>query len=135
MENTAIAPTFPVFEIGGRKLTVKFDSLARFRMSALGITNDELRTIRRVDNIDQLDPRILSVIVKLFSCAVANNFINLDDPGAPARIPSPEYWAAVIDDERWKDVVTVIMTAYVKASPPMLAPPSAESDGAKQTTN
>lgn len=134
METTPIGPAFPIIEIGGRKLVVKFDSLARFRMSAMGISISDLFRFKRVQAINETDPEITSIVLKFFACAVANNFIDVEDPAAPARIPTPEYWAAVMPDELWIKVGESVMQALIKVFPPRPAPAAAEqSEGATTT--
>jgi hypothetical protein len=131
-ELTPVPPAFPVIEILGRKLVCKFDFLAKYQMSALGIRTADFRAFRRPDNPEDMDPAAMALAVKLFSCAVANNFIDVENPGAPARIPGPEYWASVIPDDRWPDVCTATMQAMLKVAPPATAPALVESRGANQ---
>lgn len=131
METTGLPPAFPIIEIAGRKLVVKFDNLARYRMSVLGIGWAEMRMFKRVESTVDMDPGIMALVLKLFACAVAGNFIDSDDPAAQPRIPSPEYWAAVIQDDRWKDIGSAVMQALVKAFPPSATAPAAvEQSGA-----
>lgn len=117
MEHTPTAPSFPVIEIEGRKLVLKFDMLAKHRLSEMGISVVDLRMFKPADRPEDVDARVLSMCIKLFSCFVANNYIDKDDPGAPARIPSPEYWAVVIGDdmELWKRVNKALGEAMGKA--------------------
>jgi hypothetical protein len=131
-ELTAVPPGFPVVEINGRKLICKFDFLAKYQISVLGIGTADFRALRRADKPEDMDPAALSVIIKLFSCAVASNFIDVDNPGAPTRIPSPEYWAAVIPDEKWVEVITATNQAALKAHPPTAGAASAETRTAPQ---
>jgi len=130
-ELTPVPPAFPVVEILGRKLVCKFDFLAKYQMSVLGIRVADFRAFRRPDNPQDMDPTAMALSMKLFSCAVANNFIDVDNPGAPAQIPGPEYWAAVIPDEKWAEVCTATMSAMLKVAPPATAPAPAESTGAR----
>jgi hypothetical protein len=131
-ETTPVPPAFPVVEINGRKLVCKFDFLAKYQMSVLGIRTADFRAFRRPDNPEDMDPAAMALAVKLFCCAVANNFIDVENPGAPAKIPGPEYWAAVIPDEKWGDVCAATMQAMLKVAPPTAAPASAENRGATQ---
>ena len=130
-ELTPVPPAFPIVEIMGRKLVCKFDFLAKYQMSVLGIRTADFGAFRKTDNPGDMDPRAMALAMKLFSCAVASNFIDKDNPGAPAQIPSPEYWAAVIPDEKWGDVCAATMQAMLKVAPPTAAPASAELTGAQ----
>ena len=130
METTALPPALPIIEIAGRKLVVKFDNLARYRMSVLGIGWAEMRMFKRVESTADMDPGIMALVLKLFACAVAGNFIDAEDPAAAPRIPSPEYWAAVVPDERWKDIGAAVMQALVKAFPPSAAPATVDQTAA-----
>lgn len=130
-ELTPVPPAFPVIEIGTRKLICKFDFLAKYQMSVLGIRTADFGAFRKSDRVEDMDPRAMSVALKLFSCAVASNFIDKENPGAPAAIPSPEYWAAVIPDEKWGEVCAATMQAMLKVAPPTAAPASAETTGAQ----
>ncbi len=130
-ELTPVPPAFPVVEILGRKLVLKFDFLAKYQMSVLGIKTADFRAFRRPENPQDMDPTALALAMKLFSCAAANNFIDVDNPGAPAQIPSPEYWAGVIPDEKWGEICTATMQSMLKAAPPAAAPVPAESTGAR----
>ncbi len=130
-ELTPVPPAFPVVELNGRKLVCKFDFLAKYQMSVLGIKTGDFRAFSRPENPEDMDPRAMALAMKLFSCAVASNFIDKDDPGKPAAIPSPEYWAAVIPDEKWGEVCGATMQAMLKVAPPIAAPASAEIAGAQ----
>lgn len=137
-ETTPTAPAYPVIEIDGRKLVLKFDFLAKFRLSELGIGLAELRAFRPVDRPEDADPKVLSLILKLFSCFVASNFINRDNPGAPAQIPSPEYWAALVGDdmEMWREMARATGEALGKAVLSVAAPaPASDQSGATTRTN
>ncbi len=125
-ELTPVPPAFPVVEIVGRKLICKFDFLAKYQMSVLGIRTADFRAFSRPENPADMDPRAMALAMKLFSCAVASNFIDVDNPGAPAQIPSPEYWAAVIPDDKWGEVCGATMQAMLKVLPPATAPVLAE---------
>ncbi len=129
-ELTPVPPAFPIVEIMGRKLICKFDFLAKYQMSVLGIKTGDFRAFSRPEKVEDMDPRAMALAMKLFSCAVASNFIDKDNPGAPAQIPSPEYWAAVIPDEKWGEVCSATMQAMLKVAPPTAAPASAETSGA-----
>ncbi len=129
-ELTPVPPAFPVVELNGRKLICKFDFLAKYQMSVLGIRTADFRAFSRPEKVEDMDPRAMALALKLFSCAVANNFIDKDNPGSPAQIPSPEYWAAVIPDEKWGEVCAATMQAMLKVAPPTAAPASAETAGA-----
>ncbi len=129
-ELTPVPPAFPVVEIAGRKLVCKFDFLAKYQMSVLGIRTADFRAFSRPDKPEDMDPRAMALAMKLFSCAVASNFIDKENPGAPAQIPSPEYWAAVIPDEKWGEVCGATMQAMLKVAPPVTAPAPAEAAGA-----
>ncbi len=131
-ETTPVPPAFPIVEINGQKLVCKFDFLAKYQMSVLGIRTADFRAFRRPDNPEDMDPTATALAMKLFSCAVANNFIDKENPGAPARIPSPEYWAAIIPDEKWGDVCTATMQAMLKVQPPTAGAASAETATAPQ---
>ncbi len=131
-ELTAVPPGFPVVEINGRKLVCKFDFLAKYQMSVLGIRTADFRAFRRPDKPEDMDPGAMSLAMKLFSCAVASNFIDVDNPGAPARIPGPEYWAAVIPDTQWGEVCTATMQAMLKVQPSTAGAASAETRTAPQ---
>jgi hypothetical protein len=130
-ELTPVPPGFPIVEILGRKLICKFDFLAKYQMSVLGIRTADFRAFSRPEKPEDMDPRAMALAMKLFSCAVASNFIDKDNPGAPAQIPSPEYWAAVIPDEKWGDVCTATMQAMLKVAPPATALALVETDGAQ----
>ncbi len=130
-ELTPVPPAFPVVELNGRKLVCKFDFLAKYQMSVLGIRTADFSAFRKPDNVADMDPRAMALAMKLFSCAVASNFIDKENPGAPAAIPSPEYWAAVIPDEKWGEVCSVTMQAMLKVAPPATAPALEEAAGAK----
>ena len=130
-ELTPVPPAFPVVDLNGRKLVCKFDFLAKYQMSVLGIRTADFAAFRKVDRPEDMDPRAMSVALKLFSCAVASNFIDKDNPGAPAQIPSPEYWAAVIPDEKWGDVCAATMQAMLKVAPPATAPALVEPTEAR----
>ncbi len=132
-ETTPTPPAFPIVEIMGRKLVCKFDFLAKYQMSVLGIRTADFSAFRRPENVADMDPRAMALAMKLFSCAVASNFIDKDNPGAPAAIPSPEYWAAVIPDEKWADVCTATMQAMLKVAPPATALALVETNGAAKT--
>lgn len=128
---TPVPPAFPIIEIMGRKLVCKFDFLAKYQMSILGIRTADFRAFSRPEKVEDMDPRAMALAMKLFSCAVASNFIDRDNPGAPAQIPSPEYWAAVIPDEQWGDVCSATMQAMLKVAPPATAQALAEATGAQ----
>ncbi len=130
-ELTPVPPAFPVVEINGQKLICKFDFLAKYQMSKLGIRTVDFRAFRRPEKPEDMDPAALMLSMKLFSCAVASNFIDVDHPGKPAEIPSPEYWAAVIPEDQWGEVCTATMQSMLKVAPPIAAPASAETVGAK----
>lgn len=132
METTPLPPGFPVVEIGGRKLVCKFDFLAKYQMSVLGIRAANFTAFRKPENTADMDPAAMALTMKLFSCAVASNFVNVEDPGAPARIPGPEYWASVIPDGQWAEVCTATMQAMLKAHPPAAGPALVETTGATQ---
>lgn len=132
METTMTPPAFPIVEIMGRKLTCKFDFLAKYRMSELGIRPGDFRALNKPNDAESMDPRATALVMKLFSCAVASNFIDKENPGTPVQIPSPEYWAAIIPDDKWSEVCTATMQAMVKAAPLTAAPASAEKTGATQ---
>jgi len=134
-ELTPVPPAFPIVEIMGRKLVCKFDFLAKYQMSVLGIRTADFRAFSRPEKPEDMDPRAMALAMKLFSCAVASNFIDKDNPGAPAQIPSPEYWAAVIPDEKWSEVCAATMQAMLKVAPPTAAPASADQTGAQVPLN
>ena len=121
MDNTPTPPAFPIVEIGGQKLIVKFDFLAKYRMSQLGIGPRDLRLLGG----GATDPGVVALSLKLFSCAVASNFIDPANPAAPAPIPSPEYWASQIGDDtaKWGEICQATMQAMVKVLPTAGAPP------------
>jgi|SRR5215471_7535649 len=116
-ETTPTAPAYPVIEIDGRRLVLKFDMIAKFRLSEMGVGALDLRMFRPAQKPEEIDPRVLSLCLKLFSCFVANNFVNREDPGTPTHIPSPEYWAAVIGDDMkmWVSVNKALGEAMGKA--------------------
>ena len=130
-ELTPVPPAFPIVELDGRKLVCKFDFLAKYQMSVLGIRTADFGAFRKVERAEDMDPRAMSVALKLFSCAVASNFIDKENPGAPAQIPSPEYWAAVIPDEKWGEVCAATMQAMLKVVPPAAAPALVEAGEAR----
>ncbi len=130
-ELTPVPPAFPVIKLVGRDLVCKFDFIAKYQMSILSIRTTDFRAFSRPDNPADMDPKAMALAVKLFSCAVAGNYIDLDNPGAPAQIPTPEYWAAVIPDEMWGEVCAATMQAMLKVAPPIAAPASAETTGAR----
>ena len=134
-ELTPVPPAFPIVEIMGRKLICKFDFLAKYQMSVLGIRTADFRAFSRPENAEDMDPRAMALALKLFSCAVASNYIDVSNPGAPAQIPSPEYWAAVIPDEKWGEVCAATMQAMLKVAPPATAPALAEATGANPPLN
>jgi hypothetical protein len=130
-ELTPVPPAFPVVEINGQKLVCKFDFLAKYQMSVLGIRTADFRAFRRPDNPEDMDPTATALSMKLFSCAVANNFIDKENPGAPARIPPPEYWASVIPEDKWGEVCAATMQAMLKVQPPQPARAAVETTGAQ----
>jgi hypothetical protein len=130
-ETMPVPPAFPVVEINGQRLVCKFDFLAKYQMSVLGIRTADFRAFRRPEKPEDMDPGAMALAMKLFSCAVASNFIDTENPGAPARIPSPEYWAAVIPDDKWGEVCGATMQAMLKVQPPAAAPALAASTGAQ----
>ncbi len=121
---------FPTIEIGGRTLVLKFSMLAKLQMSKLGVRASDFAMLGNTANPD---PTIVSLMVRLFSCAVADNFMDSTRPSAPVEIPTPEYWALVIPEKQWQEVCSVTMRAMVKAIPPAAARPLAEAptDGLK----
>ncbi len=131
-ELTPVPPAFPVVEINGQKLVCKFDFLAKYQMSKLGIRTVDFRAFRRPDKPEDMDPAALMLSMKLFSCAVASNFIDVEHPGKPAEIPSPEYWAAIIPEEQWGEVCTATMSAMLKVAPSAAGQVPAEATAAKQ---
>ncbi len=114
---------YPTVTINERVLTLRFSMLAKFQMSRLGIRASDFRLLGNPTNPD---PAIVSLMMRLFSCAVADNFMDLDRPAAPVEIPTPEYWAATIPPEQWPEVCAATMKAMVKAIPPGAAPARAE---------
>jgi hypothetical protein len=116
---------FPTITIGGRTLTLKFSMLAKYQMSRLGIRGADFRALA---NPTDPDPSIVSMMLRLFSCAVADNFMDSERPSAKVEIPTPEYWAAVITPEQWPEVCEVTMKAMVKAIPSAAARPLAEAE-------
>lgn len=129
-ELTPVPPAFPIVELMGRKLVCKFDFLAKYQMSVLGIRTADFRAFSRPEKSEDMDPKAMALAVRLFSCAVASNFIDKENPAAPTAIPTPEYWAAVIPDEKWGDVCGATMQAMLKVAPPATAPVLAETTGA-----
>ncbi len=120
VEYTVAPPEFPVVEIGGRKLAVKSDFLSIVRMSALGINQQDLRSLfQAASAVERSDPTVIWNIIRLWSCMVAGNYIDRDNPSAPSTIPTPEYWASVIGDDlnKWDDICSAVVKAYLKAMP------------------
>ena len=113
---------FPAITIGARTLKLKISFLAKYRMAQLGIRPADFRMFVPGAN----DPGIIALMMKLFSCAVADNFVDPDRPSAPVEIPTPEYWAATIPEAQWQEVCDKTMQALVKAIPPAAARPLAD---------
>jgi hypothetical protein len=127
---------FPTVTVAGRKLTLRFSMLAKFQMSKLGIRTKDLPKL--FTRQDDPDPAIVALIMKLFSCAVADNFMDPTDPSAPANIPTPEYWAATIGDDKdlWQEVCGATLQAMVKVPPSEAAPAlTAHEPGAQPLKN
>jgi hypothetical protein len=135
-ETTLTAPAFPVIEIDGRRLVLKFDFLAKFRLSELGVGAIDMRSFRAVDRPEDADPRVLAIVLKLFSAFVASNFIDRENPGSPANVPTPEYWATVIGDDTalWGKMCKATGEALGKVLLSAAAPaPAKDATGAVKT--
>jgi hypothetical protein len=123
---------YPKVAINGRELTLRFSMLAKYQMSRLGIRASDFRSLANPENPD---PAVVSLMMRLFSCAVADNFMDVDRPSAPVEIPTPEYWAATIPDTQWPEVCKATMQAMVKAIPSGAALPLAEAAIGAQPLN
>ena len=122
---------YPKVTIGGRTYTLRFSMLAKYQMSKLGIRGSDFRALGNPTNPD---PAIVSLVVRLFACAVADNFVDPDRPAAPVEIPTPEYWASQMpeDKDAWAAICTATMQALVKAIPPTAALPLVEAATGQQ---
>lgn len=120
---------YPTVTIAGRAYILKFDMLAKLRMSQLGVRPSDFR-ILAVREGESPDPGIVAVMLKLFSCAAANNFVDPENPLAPITIPSPENWAVLIGDdlEIFKQISTATFQAMVKVTPPGSRAPGLAAD-------
>ena len=134
-ENIPVSQEFPVIEIGKRKLVLKADFVSIVRMSALGINQAEIRKVfSDGSQPENMDPGAVWTILRMFSCLVAGNFIDKENPAAPSSIPTPEYWSTQIAENQsgWGPLFIAVMQAYLKVIPPATgAAPAVTADAPK----
>lgn len=133
---------YPRVTVAGITLTVKFNFQAKYLLSDWGISVAELpgilESLRNQDDqrraetdpnpeqaaqqkdeelrphkpMQQIDPRVVAMIVKLFAACVGHNYTALgQDP------PPPMFWAEKIDDVVWPLVCRAVFESLGKASP------------------
>ncbi len=126
-ELTPVPPAFPTIEIDGKKLVGKLDFVCKYQMGVMGIKLSDWKVF--FDKDQTLAG--LTLIADTFSCIVAGNYINKENPGSAVSIPTPQYWMANIDDDKWKEVCAFVQDVLLKTTPPATAPVLVESPGAK----
>jgi hypothetical protein len=134
---------YPTVTIGGRSLIVKFSLAAQMLMRRRKVPS-AIAPRLHADGAGCVDPKCEQAhtlnldaednIMRVFSCMVAHEFVNLDAPALTSldAAPSADYWASIAETEDFAAIEVSIWTALGKAlearrSRLQAVPPPAES--------
>ncbi len=131
-EQSIVPPGFPTIDIDGRTLVGKMDFICKYQMGLLDLRISDCKVFF---GLGEQSLAYFPIIAKMFSCLVAGNYVNKNDPGAVVSIPTPQYWMAVVDNNNdlWTRMCMFVQQSLLKVAPPTAAPASAEAGGAALT--
>jgi hypothetical protein len=96
-----IAIEYPTITVGAHEdLVVRMSLASQILMRRRGIDVAKLGTLMLPKVGEDPNPDAVGNVVTVFSCMVAENFLDLAKPNRVdlSSVPTPDYWATQIDD-------------------------------------